>query len=105
MGCPACGCNGGRVERRDGAAVIVCDHCGAEGGPAPDLSRDRSEPEAEPEREKVATYAPHRTVCPGCGSNRTRTASTRKGEERTTRHHKCYGCGRCFKTNEAVGAA
>lgn len=79
-----------------------CDHCGhqwrqyapvAETQPA--ISEPKTQNLYQPAPRPATVYRPaSRACCPECGSNKTRTTSTRG----RVRYHRCRDCGNRFKS-------
>jgi ssDNA-binding Zn-finger/Zn-ribbon topoisomerase 1 len=91
--CDRCGCADSRLLESftrwgQGYERRQCEHCGRT-YQAKTTAANRTEPIVKPVVYQVIR-------CPGCGSGDTHVTSTR----RPIRHHKCDGCGECFKSSE-----
>jgi len=106
MGCPRCGCPEAAIRDRYPSggrtiALVRCLNCGEENHvelstPQPQVSIPRPEV-------TIPVYAPHRTRCQHCGSGRTSTSSSPK--DKAVRYHKCFACGKNFKTPKDAASA
>lgn len=86
----------------------MCQYCGRAFTVSPGSALESTVPPPKPApavpaaaKAEAVQYAPMRTKCPNCGSQKTKVASSRG----RLRWHKCPACKHSFKTVDAIGTS